>query len=255
MKTSNCPEGLLGWQSYLEWGTQASFGNPDLITNCGSANTSTTCNLTLHAMDGQGIKGWGSEMAVLTGLSLVYTAVTGVEVGTLPTSIATTTSAGIGGIATPTLTSSNVAVQTPTSSNNGPVPTPTSTSPSTSTSPAVTSTSAAPTGGSSGLGAGAIAGIVVGSVLGIALIGLGGFLFWLMRRRRGGHDAPPVYVSSDQKPFPETAYHSNNANSMPYNNTPYQQQTIYPDPSRISEVPGSPVIGSPQSAPKAWGGS
>ncbi|MCJ1359545.1 MAG: hypothetical protein MMC33_009547 [Icmadophila ericetorum] len=261
-----------GWESYLEYGTQASFGNPDLQTNCGNVTASTNCNLTLHAADGQGQNGWGSDMAVLTGLSLVYTATTGITVGTLPTSIVSSTTFSSIAVS-PTPTSTSVSVFTPTTS---PVPQSSTTSPATSTTlvPPITS-SAVPSGGKSGLSSGAIAGIVVGTVLGLALVGLLIFLVILMRRRERQPEpafdhAAETKPHPGNKPYPEASFNPNNG-GMPYNNNPnnggmpynnggqvHEAEANPHDPQRISEVPGSPVtssIGSPHSGHKAWGGS
>ncbi|MCJ1359546.1 MAG: hypothetical protein MMC33_009548 [Icmadophila ericetorum] len=80
------------WQGFLANGTAASFGNPNLMTNCASAS-STSCNLTLHSTDGQGENGWGSTLAILPGLSLQYST-GGSQQGTLPVPLSTATATG-----------------------------------------------------------------------------------------------------------------------------------------------------------------
>lgn len=104
---------VIGWQGFLANGTQASFGNPDLKTNCASA-PATTCNLTLHSADGLGANNYGSVLAIIPGLSLQYQA-GGSEQGTQPVPSSAPTDTGSPG-SFPTTTDTSTSSQPDTTS-------------------------------------------------------------------------------------------------------------------------------------------
>ncbi|MCJ1359544.1 MAG: Mucin-2 [Icmadophila ericetorum] len=70
-------------------GTQATFGNPDLVTNCNGL--STTCILVLHADDGLGVDGWGTALATTSSFLLEYYS-NGSEQGEQPLPVAASSS-------------------------------------------------------------------------------------------------------------------------------------------------------------------
>ena len=105
---------VIGWQGFLANGTQASFGNPDLKTNCASA-PATTCNLTLHSTDGLGANNYGSVLAIIPGLSLQYQA-GGSEQGTQPVPSSAPTDTGSPGSFPTTTTDMSASSQPDTTS-------------------------------------------------------------------------------------------------------------------------------------------
>lgn len=75
------------------------------------------------------------------------------------------------------------------------------TSPPSSTSPATTQTSVTPSDDDSGLSGGAIGGIVVGVVGGLALIGAGAFFMWRRKKNNG-----PTQTELDSNPYTQNGY-------------------------------------------------